>query len=174
MLVAPVTNPPVPVADGIRETVICYARSHLSLHAHYPPGMCGERIWHFASSALLTCMFEVMPHRPQAGRDEGDWVVDLFRIASRQLRGYLYETIWLSYALSLLIERKTTAPVPVRKRWFELLLVHCHRQGGLARAAPVEPAVQKTLGRFADDRIREYSVMILRGKFGNLIEGQAG
>jgi hypothetical protein len=101
-------------------------------------------------------------------------LVELFAMACRHLRGYLYETVWLSYALSLLIERKTTAPIPVRKRWFELLLVHCNRQGDFARAAPVESRIQNRLAGFADDRIREYGVMILSGKFGNLIEGQAG
>ncbi|TKA53351.1 hypothetical protein B0A53_04369 [Rhodotorula sp. CCFEE 5036] len=134
LLVAPVTSPPVPVEEGVRETIICYS----------------------------------------PGRDDGDWLVELFAMACRHLRGYLYETVWLSYALSLLIERKTTAPIPVRKRWFELLLVHCNRQGDFARAAPVESRIQNRLAGFADDRIREYGVMILSGKFGNLIEGQAG
>lgn len=167
MLVAPVNSPPATVGGGVRETVICYARVHLGGNLHYESDMTRDSMWNYVSSTLMTCVSTLMMERPAAGRDESEWTFALVDESCRRLRGYLDEAIWSAFALSLIIEQKTTASVPARKRWYQLLQLHCVRQGNAARAADIEPAdIRDTLAGYADDRIREYDTRKVSGGLG--------
>lgn len=149
--------------------LICYARAHLSVSKQYPSDMCLERVWHFASSALLSSASELVAAKPRSPSTAA-LLVEQVVIATRQLKGYLDSTVWIALALSLLITQKDSAPSDKRKYWFRLLLMHCKEQKDGVEVAKVEPAVRRALKTRCENRLVEYDAMFVAGRFGVFTE----
>lgn len=171
MLIAPVTLPASAhpnVNVGLREALICYARVHLGTYDYYLSATLSERSCNLAASPVSACMGEFLTHSSLAGRENSKWLTDIAAEACRSLHGYLYESIWSAYALRLLVEQRASAPIPVRSRWFKLLVFHTLRQGQLARDAHVDAAIRSKLDGDATGRVAMYGEMARRGEFGTL------
>ncbi|GAA5991604.1 hypothetical protein JCM10908_005785 [Rhodotorula pacifica] len=169
-LVAPVNAPTVTVSDGVREMLICYARAHLSLYKFYPPDMCAERIWHFASSAVLACASTLLTKRVPTGPDDPTILTKLMAVSTRNLKGYLDETLSIAQAVNLLMEGRDSLPVATRKQYYTLLLMHCRQQKEAVQGAEVELAVKRSLLKVVENRVAEYEALFIAGKFGKMTE----